>query len=133
MMHRRYLHLLVSAPVFEQQASEKVAASLPPRWEYLAVQKAFCFYFEPTDEGAAAAAAAAAEAAAKASDGAGYLGYNAASGPPPLQGRPVDEVSALIIRRRPAPAASGCRSHLQMGATGRMAGLWARRPLSSPL
>ena len=87
----------MSAPVFEEQASAKVASSLPPRWQYLAVQKAFNFYFEPTDEGAAAAAAAAAEAAAKASDGAGYLGYNVASGPPPLPERSVEARRTPIV------------------------------------
>ena len=87
----------MSAPVFEEQASAKAASSLPPRWQYLAVQKAFNFYFEPTDEGAAAAAAAAAEAAAKASDGAGYLGYNIASGPPPLPERSVEARRTAIV------------------------------------
>ena len=44
-----YLHVLVAAPVFESELDPKVAASLAPRWEYLAVQKALFFHFSARD------------------------------------------------------------------------------------
>ena len=55
----------------------QVAASLPPRWEYLAVQKALFFHFDPVEDDPAAAAAAAEAAAAAArerEEGRGYIG-----------------------------------------------------------
>ena len=54
----------------------QVAASLPPRWEYLAVQKALFFHFDTEEDPAAAAAAAEAAAAAarEREEGRGYIG-----------------------------------------------------------
>ena len=72
-----YLHVLVAAPVFESELDPKVAASLAPRWEYLAVQKALFFHFDPVEDDPAAAAAAAEAAAAAArerEEGRGYIG-----------------------------------------------------------